>query len=1149
MEGISTELRARFDAATWQRGEAYQRRGLVHDLERDEAGRPVAARVEGTRPQPYSVFIEWLDEHHAVGDCDCPMGVQCKHVVATLLAGAATTEAPGRSADPGRLHETEAWLERLRGLVDDPAEASGGPGQQLLYLLTPEPLEGPPGLRVELAVGVRGKRLDNGGYIAPRPFTLRRSHRAHPPKVLQPSDEELLRELTEAGMPCAGETDASAWRLTGAQAATLLAGMVATGRAHWESPTAAPLRPGNPRPGQLVWALRDDGRQRPELRLAEAANTETEPPGPAWVLPGQPPRYIQDGFCGALALPLPEAALRILEAGVWHPADSLEAAEQALRAALAEPAPGAGEADATAAAPPLPPAHTLNHRTVTAEPVPVLTLTALRVETVAISFSLSPGLELPAATLDFRYAEGPEAPALYGDLAERTEDPLQRVVDGTLYAAHRDFAQERALVDALRAWLAPLAEAHGLRRREPGKPPPPAASIPQYPERWHGARDTAGWHAFLGQGLASLRAQGWQVEVRPDFPLTVPREPEAWEASVTPSGEEGWFGLGLGVVLDGERIDLLPPLLEALRALPGNAQAGLADPSEASGSLPVPLPDGRVVAMPQERLQPLLHTLVELYDRQAPLDAQGRLPVGPTDAARLADLEAAGWPWHGPESLRRLATDLTRPLEPAAAPPGLAAELRDYQARGVTWMQRLAAAGFSGVLADDMGLGKTLQTLAHLLTERAAGRADRPCLVVTPTSVLWNWEAEAARFAPELGVVAHHGPERDSQRLEDADLVVTTYALLRRDAGALAAVPWHVVVLDEAQQIRNPRSQTARAARGLTARQRLALTGTPLENHLGDLWSLFHFLMPGFLGNATTFRRRFRRPVEEHGDTERARSLAAQVRPFLLRRRKDEVASDLPPRTEMVHRVTMGQAQRDLYESVRLSVHEQLRTVMAEKGLDGARIEVLDALLKLRQVCCDPRLLPEAESAPRRQAARRAAGSAKLDALLGLLDELLDEGRRVLVFSQFTRMLDRIATALAERGWTWRTLTGETRDRQREVEAFQRGEAPLMLLSLKAGGTGLNLTAADTVIHYDPWWNPAAEAQATDRAHRIGQQHPVFVYRLICAGTVEERIQRLQAEKAALAAGIQGDDRDDGHGAGWLSDEDVATLLAALDTE
>jgi non-specific serine/threonine protein kinase len=441
-----------------------------------------------------------------------------------------------------------------------------------------------------------------------------------------------------------------------------------------------------------------------------------------------------------------------------------------------------------------------------------------------------------------------------------------------------------------------------------------------------------------------------------------------------------------------------------------------------------------------------------------------------------------------------------------------------------------------------MGLGKTLQTLAHILAEKEAGRLTDPALIVMPTSLIPNWQDEAARFAPALRVLALHGSKRKAlfEQIAAHDLVLTTYALLPRDLKQLAGRRWHLAILAAAQNIKNPRSKAALAVGQLDAGQRLCLTGTPLENHLGELWSLFDFLMPGWLGDAKTFTRLYRTPIEKKADAQRLAHLVARVRPFLLRRTKEQVARELPPKTEIVKRIELSDVQRDRYETLRLAMDKKVREEIQRLGLGRSQLVILEALLRLRQACCDLRLV---EGAGEAAAPLGAGDSGKLSALLEMLDELISEGRRVLLFSQFTSMLALIEDELRARKIGYVKLTGATQDRRAPVEAFQAGGVPVFLISLKAGGAGLNLTAADTVIHFDPWWNPAAEAQASDRAYRIGQDKPVFVYKLIARGSVEEKIQLLQQSKANLASSVLG-----GAGAGeWsLSEADLDALLAPL---
>jgi superfamily II DNA or RNA helicase len=625
--------------------------------------------------------------------------------------------------------------------------------------------------------------------------------------------------------------------------------------------------------------------------------------------------------------------------------------------------------------------------------------------------------------------------------------------------------------------------------------------------------------SFTAYAVPQLRALGWRVELPADYPYQVVATDAPWYAHVADDERPGWFNLELGIEIDGRRVNLLPALLDLLQSMPASAPLDrLTSPGCRSFALPAG--ENQYVSVPPERLRILLKVLGELYQG----DGSGvRFPA--TRAGSLGQLDAAfadptraarrGLAWTGATALADRGRALAGAPGAAPVPGGLRATLRPYQEDGLRWLQHLRANGAGGVLADDMGLGKTLQTIAHLVVEKEAGRLDAPALIVAPTSVVGNWRRELGRFAPHLRVQLVRGAGRRYQWAQAGrcDVALTTYPLLVRDEALLASRRFSMLILDEAQAIKNPRSQAHRAAAGVNAAHRLCLSGTPVENHLGELWSLFDFLNPGMLGDADWFRHRFAVPIERGGDRERLRALRAQVAPYILRRIKEDVARDLPPKTEIVRPVELGGAQRDLYESVRIAAHSEVRKVIASKGIGGSTIAVLDALMKLRQVCCDPRLV-------RGEAAASVRQSAKYDVLMELLKQQLAQGRRVLVFSQFASMVDLIGQGLTERDVRWVALTGATADRQQAIDTFQQRRADVFLITLKAGGTGLNLTTADTVIHYDPWWNPAAQAQATDRAYRIGQTRPVFVYNLIVAGSVEERMLALQQRKRQLADGI-----------------------------
>ncbi len=469
------------------------------------------------------------------------------------------------------------------------------------------------------------------------------------------------------------------------------------------------------------------------------------------------------------------------------------------------------------------------------------------------------------------------------------------------------------------------------------------------------------------------------------------------------------------------------------------------------------------------------------------------------------------------------------------APPGLMAELRPYQARGLAWLAEMAELGLGGVLADDMGLGKTIQLLAlHLHRQGQADLAGRPILVICPVSVVGNWAREAERFTPSVPVRRYHGPDRSLVDLEPGALVLTTYGVVRRDAGALGAVEWGLVAADEAQAVKNPLSRTARALRRLPAAARFALTGTPVENRLTDLWALLDWTTPGLLGPLDRFRREVAVPVERHRDPQAIDTLTRVVRPFLLRRRKSDpaIAPELPPKTETDRVVPLTSEQATLYAALVAETMDQVRRAegISRRGL------VLKLLTGLKQICDHPAHYLG-------QAGPLAGRSGKLDALDELIEVIAAEGESVLIFTQYVAMGRLLERHLAGQGRSTAFLHGSVpaARRQEQVDRFQAGEFGVFVISLKAGGTGLNLTRATHVVHYDRWWNPAVEDQASDRAWRIGQDRPVQVHRMVCEGTVEDRVAKLLADKRALADTVVGG------GEGWiteLGDDDLAALVA-----
>eukprot|EP01037_Dinobryon_pediforme_P001387 gene1387-1408_t len=1114
-----SSVAAQFDEGTFRRGDAYQREGRVSnfalDLDGDEPS--VSAEVQGSDEDPYLVVVGATTSRGETtfrSVCTCPLESDCKHVVATLLQAVRqdlfvqlepdprwdpipppslepkSPPVPASPAVTGNLAAPiAAWLDRLGDAAGTAvaAQPKAAPrSEQILFCFS---LRGAADQadRTSLTL-VAARPLKAGGWSKARPLRLQ--------NVAQPTAEFVTATDTSIARVLLSE---SGWHdedwprfATPESLNWAMEQILATGRARWLSKDGVVLRRDADQPGELSWRMNALGNQLPALNALEDGKV---------VLPGISPWVLDpaSGACGRLLLPIPPAFLQsLLEA----PAIPPEAAGP-LADALAQRFPDLAIAPLRA---------DVAVKIDTSPPVPVLRLGSRKMPQPTWPGTIAPPTEewVDGAWLTFDYGGTEVAPD------QRLADI--RTVSGNVVTVRKragNFEKTAAkrLAQTGLARPHPYAEARvanalagsGLTFSSALRP---ASGKPV-------SQDALAWPSFLHDTAGKLEAEGWRITVEDSFRHRIVSAEGEWQAEVEDKGA-WWFSLDLGIDVQGERIALLPVLLAAIARLrPGEPLESL----DHAGTLYSRMPDGRTLALPFARVRSLVGVLVELFGDRAPTGGAS-IDLSLAQAMGLeAIAEAMQLRWVGGQRLRDLATRLRQDgigANDRAVPAGFMAELRSYQRTGFGWMRFLAENGLGGVLADDMGLGKTVQTLAHILAERQSGDMNAPVLVVCPTSLVSTWRDESARFAPDLRVlIMHgHGRPRGAEAFEGMDLVISTYPLLTRDGDLLESVVWHAVVLDEAQAIKNPASRWTQVAYRLKAGHRLCLTGTPVENHLGEAWSLFSFLMPGLLGDAKTFNRVFRTPIEKNQNSERRQLLARRIKPFMLRRTKAEVAAELPPKTEMIRLVDLAGGQRDLYETLRLAMDEKVRREVAARGLARSAIIILDALLKLRQACCDPRLVKLEAGA------KSGAASAKLECLMELLPALVEEGRRVLLFSQFTSMLDLIKPELAKANIAFVELTGDTTDRATPVKTFQSGAVPVFLISLKAGGVGLTLTAADTVIHYDPWWNPAVEDQATDRAHRIGQDKPVFVYKLIAAGTVEERMLELQSRKRAVAASL-----------------------------
>lgn len=1055
------------------------------------------------------------------GDCTCPAGNDCQHCAA--LAWAWLQAQPDPVADASQIAE---WLEALRLAEEETqpvVQPAGQLTEQVIYLLHPLPH----GLELELELGLQEAASSGKNWKKMRLTSPRRLLSSESIQNLSESEVELLQLLASLER---GNLTESAQRLPlrGKTGAFVLPELLASGRCFWQIPPPKAqlqaLHWSVPRQIQAEWKRLPGGQQWTASLIPAAPNLHPSGRSPLFCLGPEVVYYdAQQRSLGSVKIAAKKLALWLKAPLI--PAPALERVSRSLLQILP--------------APPLPTGIALREEVIQGTlPQPALYLS--RSENRATETQAEP-VSIHQASLYFHYG----SQRLPFDAQAAPELSLLNEQENCVYRIQRDLkAEQEAYQTLLKTGLLPLANQANLLNKldTPGAPDKPgnALAFAQFDQSLDALYQARNWHHWLNDSLPLLQKSGWQIEIGSEFKLDFISSP-AWQAELTATDLTGdCFELALGIEINGEAVNLLPLLLRILRTVPDLHAMREQLAQHSTWLLPLDpeplavwsarsqhkeLPQ-RWLEIPARRLARILDIMIELYDYLPGSESPEQLKLSYYAALQMQSQarlnpDDYGVVWQAPAGLREAADLLAgqpQTGQPRALPDLVQAQLRPYQERGYHWLSHLQELGLNGILADDMGLGKTLQTLTLLVAEQQAGRLNSPALIVVPTSVLSTWQAEVQRFAPSLRVLRHHGNQRSRslKALQAVDLVLTSYALFRQDAALHQQIVYSWLILDEAQMIKNPRSRTALAACAQTSQHRLCLSGTPIENHLEELWSLFHFLMPGFLDTLERFNSRFRHPIEKTNDRQRLTALRERIRPFVLRRLKSQVAQELPPKTEILRTVELGTAQRDLYETVRLAVDDQVRKAVADNGFQRSRILVLDALLKLRQICAHPQLLklPEAQKVKR---------SAKLELLLELLSELLANGRRILIFSQFVGMLERIETELQTRQIAYSKLTGRTRQRDTEIASFQTGQVPVFLISLKAGGVGLNLTAADTVIHYDPWWNPATEQQATDRSWRIGQTQPVFVYKLIAAGTLEEQIVALQDSKRALSQDLLGD--------------------------
>lgn len=1060
------EIHRDVSETTFQRGRQYFEQGRVKQLsvaDLDEGNKSrqvmiISASVKGSGRNMYKQKVGLLEDSGAgaiAGNCSCPVGFNCKHVVAVLFAFQQGMETKvEQTAQPN--DASLRWLDEL-----DDSERDGDlvvDEKFIAYVLNADKAG-----HAQLEVFKTRFKKDGTGLIKGNHYYLddlaeRLEYRYSDDVQVMPVDIEIAQSLAaQIGYSGYYRSEATLKGFLGYRALMLA---LETGRLFWKShQTGKRLGQGAPRPLNLSWE-EEAGKG---FKLQVALQPE------AGFILTDPPLYV-DGDRGELGeIEQNSFSAKQLEKLLKAPQVPEQVADEFSKRLLVEhphltlPPPKPLDIDEIKDAPLTPQLH------IFAERGKEGLLHAMRMR-----FEYA-GLEVSA--LDFE----PVSVITQGDKVLR----VFRDEDAEYKAISRleDYGFSYVRLDARPDLFCVVARQSMLERAEV-------------------------WNSFMENTVPELEQDGWRISVDDSFQLQF-EEVEHWDAQIEQSDND-WFDMRFDITVNGQSMPLLPlitPLLEHF------------DLENLPETVTIPLDEQRFIRLPSAQLKPFLEILLELFD-SIQFDDDGVGKISRYNAAALADMEEHCYglfSLQGADELIETGRKLKNfnGIQPVPPSPNLNAELRPYQQTGLNWLQFLREYRFAGILADDMGLGKTVQTLAHLQLEKASGRMQKPCLIVAPTSLMSNWRHEAERFTPDLKVLILQGAERKQKfkDIESHDLVLTTYPLLPRDEAVLLEHEYYYLILDEAHIIKNPKAQASRIVRKIQSEHRLSLTGTPMENHLGELWAQFDFLLPGFLGNQTDFTRLYRTPIEKHGDAVKRERLAKRVKPFMLRRTKQEVVDELPEKTEIVRSVPLYDKQAALYESIRIAMEEKVRKAIAEKGLARSHIMILDALLKLRQTCCDPRILSLKQ-------AQKIHQSAKLDLLLEMLDEMLDEGRRVLVFSQFTKMLAVIEKQLKAKKIGYTKLTGQTRKRDEAIEQFKNGSVDVFLISLKAGGVGLNLTEADTVIIYDPWWNPAVESQAADRVYRIGQDKAVFVYKLITENTVEEKILALQERKRALADGV-----------------------------
>ncbi len=1056
------------------------------------------------------VFDPIENEIDLVCSCTCRGAKSCTHAAALLLqaleqcayrkpmyaslSAYELLKRQSKSQDTS-VEPLNKWAEKMSQFSTTKPERSLVEEESIVYLLSTS-LDG---FRLKVTME-SARKLKKGGYGKSKSLSMDPYYAAKAEKLIRQDDKDVLNNLYALQEDLTLKRSEFDFELKDCNA--LLESLLHTGRVYWENTAKEPLSLGERNVLAIEWEINQSGEQHLIFQLPDRADQQS-----IHLLPTNPVWYCdtQTKTLGVIDSELPANALIGLKSMPSVKATDVNQVQDDLKKIFPNMAglPQLKEI-------------IIPKKKEQIKPVVELRLYGHDAGTVSANFwdetdyyeedNWEEGTDgiLALAECRFHYKQHTVT------LAD-PEEVIEHYENQQLHLIERDIKFEKKCIDILSSsGLDPVTMRMELK---------PENAMLAFSFLIADSDDEE--ESMIAEKLSNLQSlatsSGWQINLEATFPARIVHETDQWYTNLEENSSGiDWFGVSIGVMLNGKTVNILPLLLEQIQTQFKSMSPADIKALPDTHSCELRMDNGEYLKVPFPRIKNILLILCELFEER-PLDENGLLKLSRAKAGLLQEISkavgATNLRWLGSSKLKAFSKRLANFKEVKTVEPAkiFKATLREYQQDGLNWLQFLREFELNGILADDMGLGKTVQTLAHLCVEKEKKRLKKPSLLIAPTSLMTNWVNEAEKFAPSLSVLVLHGAKRHDlfDQINRYDIVLTTYPLVVRDKKKLLAHEFKYLILDEAQQIKNAQAKMTQIILQLKAKHRLCLTGTPMENHLGELWSLFNFLLPGLLGTSVQFKRLFRTPIEKNNDKGRHKQLVQRIKPFLLRRKKGEVVQDLPDKTEIVRSIELADSQRDLYESVRLAMEDKIRKAIDAQGMNRSQIIILDALLKLRQICCAPPLLKLSQ-------AKSVKESAKLDDLMEFLPNLLEEGRRVLIFSSFTSMLSLIEERLKQNKIAYAKLIGSTVDRKIPINQFQNKEVALFLISLKAGGVGLNLTAADTVIHYDPWWNPAAEQQATGRAHRIGQKNPVFVYKMIAKGTVEERILEMQEKKSAI---------------------------------